>query len=289
MNMKLLVIVVAGVVASPAWAADKTELSNPKDKLSYSIGMNLGVNLKTQEVDVDPDVVFQGLREALGGKTLLTEDEARNVIREWQREYRAKQEEKRREQGEKNKAEGEKFLAENKNKPGVVTLPSGLQYKVLQEGKGNSPGPTDKVTVHYRGTLIDGTEFDSSYSRNQPATFNVSGVIKGWTEALQLMKPGDKWQLFIPPDLAYGVRGSGQKIGPNATLIFEVELLSFEQHQPAAAVQPPTPPAAQPVTSDIIKVPSKEELEKGAKIEIIKAEDLERLQKEAQQAKGKDK
>jgi FKBP-type peptidyl-prolyl cis-trans isomerase FklB len=294
MKNRLLLTVAFGALAGLATAADRTELKDQKEKLSYSIGMNLGNNLRNQEVDVDHEVLFQGIRDALANKTIIAETEARQTISTWQREARAKQEEKRQQQGEKNKTEGEKFLAENKSKPGVITTASGLQYKVLAEGKGNSPKANDTVTVHYRGTLIDGTEFDSSYKRNQPATFNVSGVVKGWTEALQMMKPGDKWQLFIPSDLAYGPRGKGTQIAPNAALIFEVELLSFEHTEPAAAKAPPPPPvpppaASQPVTSDIIKVPSAEELKKGAKIEIIKAEDLEKLQKEAQKEKEQEK
>lgn len=293
MKNRLSLTATLAALAGLATAADRTELKDHKEKLSYSIGMNLGANLRNQEVDPDLDLLFQGIRDALANKTIIPETEARQTISTWQREARAKQEEKRQQQGEKNKTEGEKFLAENRSKPGVVTTASGLQYKVLQEGKGGSPKASDTVTVHYRGTLIDGTEFDSSYKRNQPSTFNVSGVIRGWTEALQMMKPGDKWQLFIPSELAYGARGKGPQIGPNATLIFEVELLSFERTEPAAA-QAPTPPlppapaAAQPVTSDIIKVPSAEELAKGAKIEIIKAEDLERLQKEALKEKEKE-
>ncbi|MBI2925110.1 MAG: FKBP-type peptidyl-prolyl cis-trans isomerase [Verrucomicrobia bacterium] len=296
MKKQLLLIGILGLALWPARAEDKTELKDQKEKLSYSIGMNLGNNLRTQEVDVDRDILFQGVRDALANKTILSEADARQTISTWQREARAKQEERRKTQGEKNKTEGENFLAENKSKPGVITLPSGLQYKVLSEGKGNSPKASDQVSVHYRGTLIDGTEFDNSYKRGQPATFGVTGVIRGWTEALQLMRPGDKWQLFIPSDLAYAERGKGAQIAPNATLIFEVELLSFEHSEPAAAAtvggppppNPPTPKAAnQPVTSDIIKVPSAEELKKGAKIEIIKADELEKLQKEAQKEKEK--
>jgi FKBP-type peptidyl-prolyl cis-trans isomerase FklB len=204
-------------------------------------------------------------------------------------EIRAHQQEKRKELGEKNKQEGEKFLVENKTKPGVITLPDGLQYKILNEGKGESPKANDVVTANYRGTLLDGMEFDSSYKRGQPYTTPANRVVKGWSEALQLMNPGAKWQLFIPSDLAYGERGFGQQIGPNATLLFEVELMSFTQPPPAT---PPTAAAAvptQPVTSDIIKVPSKEELEKGAKIEVIKAGDLEKLQKEQQQKQAEKK
>lgn len=237
-------------------------LSTPQQKVSYSLGMNIGSNYKRQGIEVDASSLMQGLKDALSGTTpLLTEQEAREVISTFSKELRAKQEEKRKQMGEKAKKEGEAFLAENKNKPGVVSMPSGLQYKVLTEGQGVSPKSNDIVTVNYRGTLIDGTEFDSSHKRGQPATFAANGVIQGWTEALQLMKPGSKWQLYIPSQLAYKEFGRGAEIPPNATLNFEVELLSFKS---AAA------PTNEPITSDIIKVPSAEELKKGAKIEVIK-------------------
>jgi FKBP-type peptidyl-prolyl cis-trans isomerase FklB len=276
MNMRLIAVLAAAAALGLNAADDKVELKNQRDKVSYGIGVNFGTSWKQQEIDVDPDLVVRGIKDALAGKALMNESEVRTTLSAFQQELRAKQMEKRKLLGEKNKAEGEKFLAENKGKSGVTALPSGLQYKVLADGKGESPRSNDMVTVNYRGTLIDGTEFDSSYKRGQPATFGVTGVIRGWTEALQLMKPGAKWELFIPSELAYGERGSGQQIPPNTTLIFEVELVS---------IQPPAKPAAapEPVTSDIIKVPSKEELEKGAKIEIIKKEDLEKLQKEQQQ------
>jgi|SRR5438105_986638 len=191
--------------------------------------MNLGTSLHRQSVAVDPDIVQRGLKDALaGGKTLLTEDEARAAVAEIQNDLRKKQQEQTQRAGETNKKEGEEFLTVNKNKPGVVTLPSGLQYKILTEGAGPKPSASDSVVCNYRGTLINGTEFDSSYKRGQPATFPVGGVIKGWTEALPLMPVGSKWQLFIPSQLAYGERSPSPEIGPNATLIFEVELLSIQ-------------------------------------------------------------
>jgi len=191
--------------------------------------MNIGTNLHRQSVDVDPKILQQGLQDALGGgKTLLSEDEARATLTEFQSEMRQKQQEKMQQAGEANKKEGEAFLAANKTKDGVVALPSGLQYKIITAGTGPKPTASDSVVCNYRGTLIDGKEFDSSYKRGQPATFPVSGVIKGWTEALQLMPVGSKWQLFVPSELAYGERGTGADIGPNATLIFEVELLSIQ-------------------------------------------------------------
>jgi FKBP-type peptidyl-prolyl cis-trans isomerase FklB len=191
--------------------------------------MNIGANLHRQSIEVDPNIVRQGLEDAMtGGKILLSEDEARAALTELQNDMRKKQQEKMQRLGEANKNEGEAFLTANKAKDGVVTLPSGLQYKILTSGTGRKPTATDSVVCNYRGTLIDGKEFDSSYKRGQPATFPVSGVIKGWTEALQLMPVGSKWQLFIPSDLAYGERGQGGDIGPDATLIFEVELLSIQ-------------------------------------------------------------
>jgi FKBP-type peptidyl-prolyl cis-trans isomerase FklB len=204
-------------------------LKTQKDKLSYAVGMNVGKNLQRQSIDVDPAIVAQGLKDTLaGGKTLMTEQEAQTVMTDLQADMRKKQEEKMKLAGDANQKEGAAFLAANKTKEGVVTTSSGLQYKVLKQGDGPKPTATDSVVCNYRGTLINGTEFDSSYKRGQPATFPVNGVIKGWTEALQLMPTGSKWQLFVPADLAYGARGAGQDIGPNATLIFEVELLSIQ-------------------------------------------------------------
>lgn len=230
--MKLRLMAVLGIVllACQVNAGENLVLKDQKDKVSYSIGMNIGNNLKKQSIDVNPDVLAQGIKDALSGsKALMTEQEVNETIMAFQKEMSAKQIERLKELGEKNKKEGEAFLAENKKKEGIITLPSGLQYKVINEGTGETPGLTDTVTVNYRGTLIDGTEFDSSYRRGQPATFPVNAVIAGWTEALQLMKVGSKWQLFIPSDLAYGERGAGRDIGPNATLIFDVELLSIKK------------------------------------------------------------
>src|SRR5580692_3095572 len=212
--------------ASQTASAFKTQ----KDKVSYAIGMSIGANLHKQSVDVDPKVLAQGLQDALaGGKTLLSEDEARTTLTELQGEMRKKQQEMMQQAADTNKKDGAAFLAANKAKDGVVTLPSGLQYKILTAGTGPKPTASDSVKCNYRGTLIDGTEFDSSYKRGQPATFAVGQVIKAWTEALQLMPAGSKWQLFVPSSLAYGERGAGADIAPNATLIFEVELLSIEE------------------------------------------------------------
>ncbi len=213
-------------------------LNTQRDKTSYAIGMNVGKGLHRDSVDIDPAILLRGLKDALaGGKTLLTDQEAQATLTALQNDLRKKQQEMRQQATETNKKEGEAFLAANKTKDGVVALPSGLQYKILQEGAGPKPAATDSVVCNYRGTLLDGKEFDSSYKRGQPATFPVNGVIKGWTEALQLMPVGSKWQLFVPSELAYGDRGAGADIKPGATLIFEVELLS---------IQPKAQPPAQP-------------------------------------------
>jgi FKBP-type peptidyl-prolyl cis-trans isomerase len=217
-----------------AKSAAAPALTTRKQKFSYALGMNigagLGANLKKQSVEVDSTLVSQGLKDSMsGGKTRLTQEEAQAVLKEVQTEVQKQQQEKMKEAADKNKSEGEAFLATNKSKDGVVTLPSGLQYKILTAGTGPKPTASDSVKCNYRGTLINGTEFDSSYKRGQPATFAVGQVIKAWTEALQLMPVGSKWQLFVPSSLAYGERGAGAEIGPNATLIFEVELLSIEE------------------------------------------------------------
>jgi FKBP-type peptidyl-prolyl cis-trans isomerase FklB len=204
-------------------------LKTQKDKFSYALGMKMGENLHKQSVPVDPAILARGLRDALtGGKTQLTDEQAQAALAAVQNDIRQKQQEKMQEAAAGNTKQGGAFLAANKGKEGVVTLPSGLQYKILTAGTGPKPAATDSVVCNYRGTLIDGKEFDSSYKRGEPVTFGVNGVIKGWTEALQLMPVGSKWQLFIPPDLAYGDRGAGADIGPGSTLIFEVELLSIQ-------------------------------------------------------------
>jgi FKBP-type peptidyl-prolyl cis-trans isomerase FklB len=226
--MKLKLIVVLGFLflVSQVSAEEKLVLKNQKEKMSYIVGMDIGNNLKKQSIDVDPKILARGIQEALAGvKPLLTEQEIQETMMAFQKEMMAKQEEI----GKKNKKEGEAFLAENKKKEGVKTLPSGLQYKVIKAGTGKKPKLADTVKAHYRGTLIDGTEFDSSYKRGEPVSFPVSGVIPGWTEALQLMEEGAKWQLFIPSNLAYGERGMGGVIGPHATLIFEIELISIQE------------------------------------------------------------
>jgi FKBP-type peptidyl-prolyl cis-trans isomerase FklB len=217
------------VFAHMGYAAETTVLKTEKDKVSYGIGMEFGKNMKRQSIDIDPDILARGIKDAfLGEKLLLSEEELRTTMENFRSKMMAKQQSQMKVIGEKNKKEGEAFLAENKKKKGVLSLPSGLQYIVVKAGEGDKPEATDTVTVHYRGSLIDGTEFDSSYSRGQPASFRVDGVIPGWTEALQLMNTGSKWQIFIPSNLAYGERGAGGRIGPNATLIFDVELISIK-------------------------------------------------------------
>jgi len=206
----------------------KVELKGVQEKGSYAFGYNLGKHLNQQSMECDLNALFLGLKDGVSaGKCKLTDAELMEALQAFNQAMTSRQSDRNKAAGEKNRKEGDAFLAENKKKPDVVTLPSGLQYKVLQKGTGAMPKATDKVSTHYRGTLIDGTEFDSSISRGQPATFPVNRVIRGWTEALQLMPIGSKWQLFVPSDLAYGERGSPPKIGPNATLIFEVELLGI--------------------------------------------------------------
>ena len=250
-------------------------LSDEKARVSYAIGMSMGHNLQRQGVEVDANLVARGVNDVLSGPTLLTPEQAQEVLTAYQKKFVAQQQKIREEAAAKNKAEGAAFLATNKNNPGVITLPDGLQYKVITNGDGAIPTPNDVVTVNYRGTLIDGTEFDSSIKRGKPEQFPVGNVIHGWTEALLQMKVGSKWQLFVPSELAYGARGR-PGIPANSVLIFEVELLSTEPQpapEPSAAAGP-----AVPLTSDIIKVPSREEMEKGAKIEVIKSEDAAKLQ-----------
>ncbi|KAF0145710.1 MAG: FKBP-type peptidyl-prolyl cis-trans isomerase FklB [Nitrospirae bacterium] len=230
MKLRFMTVLCAVLIAGLAIAAEKVEFKTQKDKVSYSIGLDIGNNLKRQSVDINPDAFAKGLKDAFAGrKPLMTEQEIRETMTAFQQEMIAKQLERSKGLGEKNKKEGEAFLAGNKKKEGVVALPSGLQYKVIKEGEGKTPKATDTVTVNYRGTLVDGTEFDSSYKRGQAADFQVGSVIAGWTEALKLMKEGAKWQLFIPAALAYGERGAGNAIGPNAVLIFEIELISVTE------------------------------------------------------------
>jgi len=230
---RFIVIISASLLAFPLFGQEKSpQLKDQKDKVSYSIGMQIGFNLARQKVDINPDILAAGIKDSIAGKPQLTADQVKDVMAQFEKDM----EQKQKQLGEKNKTEGAKFLEENKKKPGVKTTASGLQYKVEKEGTGPQPKATEMVTVNYRGTLIDGTEFDSSYKRGQPATFPVNGVIKGWTEALQLMKQ------------AYGERAMGPDIGANSTLIFEVELQEVKP--------PPTPvPLGSPKAQAPPKVP----------------------------------
>ncbi len=232
MRIILSIAVSAILLFGQGLAAEKQETKKEsmtqKEKVSYGIGVDMARNFKRQGIQVDVDLVIKGLKDGLSGEKLLVpEEDLRNILLAFQSELRRRQAQAKMMAAADNMKKGEAFLAENKKKEGVVTLPSGLQYKILKEGKGKMPTEADTVECHYRGTLINGTELDSS-KVGKPATFKVTGVIPGWREALQLMAVGSKWQLFIPPHLAYGERGADDRIGPNATLIFEVELLAIK-------------------------------------------------------------
>jgi FKBP-type peptidyl-prolyl cis-trans isomerase FklB len=268
MNMRAIAtILISALSLTGVGAQEPRTFKDEKEKVNYAIGLNIGSNFKQGNLEYDSAAFDQGMKDALAGKPGMTQQEAGEIIRKYQADRRAAI-------GEKNKAEGEAFLAANKSKPDVKTFESGLQYKVLAEGSGDSPKAEDTCVVKYRGTLIDGTEFDNSEKApGGTASFPANRVIPGWTQALTNMSPGAKWQLFVPSNLAYGEMGKGGSIAPNTVLLFDVELVSF-------TAPPPPPPPAAPLTSDIIKVPSLEEMKKGAKIETIKAEDVEKHQKE---------
>jgi FKBP-type peptidyl-prolyl cis-trans isomerase FklB len=237
----LLIVLAACQKAGPAAAGalKKEDLDSQKKKVSYAIGLDIGKNFKARSMDIDLDVLFQGLKDAQKtGEPLLKDDEIQKVMTQFQQDMMKAEQEKRQAAGQGNKAKEEAFLKENAQKPGIKVTSSGLQYKVITQGTGPLPKESDTVKVHYRGNLLDGTEFDSSYKRNEPAVFPLKGVIKGWTEALQLMKVGSKYQIFLPSSLAYGENGAGQVIGPNATLIFEVELLGIEKPAPEPKAEP---------------------------------------------------
>jgi FKBP-type peptidyl-prolyl cis-trans isomerase len=283
-----VVVAVAGalglaVVQWPAQAEDKPAFKDDREKASYGLGVYWGNQLKRNNMDLDLDVLVGALKDTVAGHDLkLTDQQASEALKTYQQEMR-------KQTAEKNKKEGDTFLAENKTKPGVKTQEVKLhdgstaewQYKILTEGNGPIPKSNDTVTVNYRGTLLNGKEFDSSYKRGQPGKFTVNRVVRGWSEALQLMKVGSKWDLYIPATLAYGDNGT-PTIDPGSTLTFEVELLGIEP--------PQAPSTPQPLTSDIIKVPSAEELKKGAKIEVIKPEDAAKIaqQQQDQQKKQSD-
>ncbi len=245
--MKQVLLVTIVLVLSSVACSGQTpkapikELKTPDEKLSYAIGLEVGTSLKNLPTEIDFPVFVQAVEDGLKGKKpLLTQEQALEIKMEFGKKVREERARERKELAEKNRKEGEAFLAENKKKKGVVTTESGLQYMVLHEGEGPKPKATDRVKVHYRGTLIDGTEFDSSYTRGKPATFALKGVVAGWTEALQLMKVGSKYRLFIPSELAYGKRGRGPKIGPDAVLIFELELLEIEKKPAGQGTAPKT-------------------------------------------------
>lgn len=234
--MRRVLVAVAVVAMALALAscgdnvASKKQLTTFEERSSYAIGQNVGGSLKSTNMTMDIAAFVQGVRDTLDGKKpLLTAEESMAVMQEFSQKARDAEVQKREEQTTKNLAEGQAFLETNKARTGVVTTASGLQYEVLTQGTGPKPKATDRVSVHYRGTLMDGTEFDSSYTRGQPAVFQLDAVIPGWTEALQLMPVGSKYKIFLPPNLGYGERGAGAQIGPNATLIFEVELVSIEK------------------------------------------------------------
>jgi FKBP-type peptidyl-prolyl cis-trans isomerase FklB len=273
----LLAVVLAGLVA-PLMAQDTNILTDEKARVSYAIGLRIGTQLKQGHAEVDTNLFMRGLNDAIsGGAALMSQAEVQETMAQFSKMMQAKQKALMAEEGLKNKAEGEAFLTTNKNNPGVVTLPDGLQYKVIKEGDGPLPNAASTVTVNYKGSFISGTEFDSSARQGHPATFPVMGVIRGWTQALQLMKVGSKWELYVPADLGYGPMGKGP-IPPNTVLIFDVELLQIQAARPRAMA----PPQNTPLTSDIIKVPSAEELKKGAKIEVIKPEDVQKAQAQGQ-------
>jgi FKBP-type peptidyl-prolyl cis-trans isomerase FklB len=228
MKMKLVTGAVLGLAMSAAIAAN--ELATDKEKLSYSIGADLGKNFKTQGIDVSPEILAKGMQDGMsGGQLILTEEQMKDVLNKFQKELMAKRSAEFNKKADENKAKGETFLSGNKAKSGVVALPSGLQYKILETGSGSKPGKNDTVTVDYTGTLIDGTVFDSTQKTGKPATFQVSQVIPGWTEALQLMPAGSTWEVYVPADLAYGPRSVGGPIGPNETLIFKIHLISVKK------------------------------------------------------------
>lgn len=229
MKRLILSLAAVGLLSNVCQAEDQATLSTEQDKISYSVGYQLGGITKNQAVELDHELVLQGVRDALDGTDpKLTDDERQAALNDLKQQITLAQQKRAEELADQNLAASLQFMSENTKKEGITTLPSGLQYKELVAGDGKSPTAEDSVTVNYRGKLIDGTEFDSSYKRNKPASFKVNRVIKGWTEALQLMQEGDKWEIYIPPELGYGARGAGRSIPANSALIFEVELISVD-------------------------------------------------------------
>lgn len=227
MKLKMIVVLGLTLAMSQTWAKDLTKIKTDKDKLSYSIGVSITKNMKKQDTEFDLDVLIQGMKDGLSGKKLLmTDKEIRAVLNNYQSEIRRNAAVSKRQAMEDNKKKGEEFLAKNKSKPGVITLASGVQYKIVKEGSGRAPLDSELVEVVYRGTLLDGTEFDGT--DGHPVNLKANSLIAGWKEVMRLMPQGSKWEIYIPHNLAYGERGVGADIGPNETLIFEVELLSFK-------------------------------------------------------------
>ena len=269
------ILLAAGVLFSPCQGQTPPpamgKLTNDKDRQSYAMGMFFGQMVKRTGLDINMDLVTQGLNDTVAGNPpLLSPVEMKEILAQLQRAVAMNRQKQMALEAQTNQIQGETFLAQNRTQPGVITLPDGLQYKVITEGKGENPKPSDIVSVNYRGTFIDGTEFDSSAKTGHPAQFPVGRVIRGWTEALEKMSVGSKWELYVPSDLAYGASGRPPMIGPNQTLIFEVELLSISH-----------PAAPTPLTSDIIRVPSQQEMKNGEKVETIKASDLQKMQQQA--------
>ncbi len=280
-NAVTILFVIGGIGLSAhlglAQAPKKTMSSKAQSKYSYGIGFELGKSWKERGVrveDMDFQSLIQGIQDSLSGSSrLLPQKETRAAMNEFRTVISKRAQAQKKKAAKINKAKAKQFLKKNRSKEGVKTLSSGLQYKVLKKGDGETPKRWDKVKVHYRGKLLDGTVFDSSYERGKPSTFAANRVVKGWTQALTRMSVGGKWRLFIPPELGYGETGKPPRIGPNQALIFDVELLGVNRQEP--------------VTSDIIKVPSKEELEKGAKVEVIKKDEVEKQKKEQEEKKKK--
>jgi FKBP-type peptidyl-prolyl cis-trans isomerase len=270
-----------------AASSNTNGLSTDKDRESYAIGMSMGMglkrNLSAAGLDMDLDLILRGIKDSeSGGPTLLTEDQMKATFGQIQRTAMMNRQKMQFQESQKNQVEGQAFLIHNKTLPGVITLTNGLQYKVVTEGTGATPGPNDMVTVNYTGTHVDGKEFDSSASHGRPLEANVSGgIIRGWTEALERMKVGSKWEIYVPADLAYGSMGHPPVIQPDETLIFQIELLGVKSR--------PAPPQVQPLTSDIIEVPSADQIKKGAKIQTIKASDAEKMQEAATNNAGTNK
>jgi FKBP-type peptidyl-prolyl cis-trans isomerase FklB len=273
----LPVAAVAALATAQSRAEDAPQFKDSKEKVSYAVGANMGNFLKRNGFEIDYDAFLSAVKDVTTGKTpKLTDAQVREVLMNYQKEQAAKKEEGRKQLAEKNKKDGAAFLTANKSKPGILTksvaMPDGstaeIQYKILAEGSGSSPGSNDTVSVNYRGTLLNGTEFDSSAKHGPVFKTPITRVVRGWTETLQMMKKGSKWDVYLPSSLAYGDVGFGTSIEPGAALHFEMELVDFET--------PPPPAPPQPLTSDIIRVPSAEELKNGAKVEVIKAEDVEK-------------